>query len=203
MGKVRIGCKKEKYFYVINPVKSLVSRITENEQFAIYHFTHKSNWRNEVFSILQRLIRLEKSKNEMYMYEALVSISFLWLIMIKNIVLPPIKHKNRINIHMQKILRYIEKYYCENLILEYLSNSANISKSECSRCFKLSLNITPYKYFTEFRLLKTTQFLKGTNEILSDTAIKVVFHQISYFSKCFKEKMGYSPKAYRNIKKEI
>ncbi len=202
MGKVRIGCKKEKYFYVRNPVKSLVSIITENEQFAIYHFTHKSNWRNEVFSILQRLIRLEKSKNEMYMYEALVSISFLWLIMIKNIVLPPIKHKNRINIHMQKILRYIEEYYCENLILEYLSNSANISKSECSRCFKLSLNITPYKYFTEFRLLKATQFLKGTNEIISDTAIKVVFHQISYFSKCFKEKMGYSPKAYRNIKKE-
>ncbi len=203
MGKVRIGCKKEKYFYVRNPVKSLVSRITENEQFAIYHFTHKSNWRNEVFSILQRLIRLEKSKNEMYMYEALVSISFLWLIMIKNIVLPPIKHKNRINIHMQKILRYIEKYYCENLILEYLSNSANISKSECSRCFKLSLNITPYKYFTEFRLLKATQFLKGTNEIISDTAIKVVFHQIIYFSKCFKEKTGYSPKVYRNIKKEI
>ncbi|HGM3949254.1 AraC family transcriptional regulator [Clostridioides difficile] len=202
MGKVRIGCKKEKYFYVRNPVKSLVSRITENEQFAIYHFTHKSNWRNEVFSILQRLIRLEKSKNEMYMYEALVSISFLWLIIIKNIVLSPIKHKNRINIHMQKILRYIEKYYCENLILEYLSNSANISKSECSRCFKLSLNITPYKYFTEFRLLKATQFLKGTNEIISDTAIKVVFHQIIYFSKCFKEKMGYSPKAYRNIKKE-
>lgn len=43
MGKVRIGCKKEKYFYVRNPVKSLVDRITENEQFAIYHFTHIYN----------------------------------------------------------------------------------------------------------------------------------------------------------------
>lgn len=118
------------------------------------------------------------------MYEALVSVCSLWLIMIKNIVLPPIKHKNRINIHMQKILHYIEEYYCENLILEYLSSSANISKSECSRCFKLSLNITPYKYFTEFRLLKATQFLKGTNELISDIAIKVVFHQIIYFSKC-------------------
>ncbi|AXU26593.1 helix-turn-helix domain-containing protein [Clostridioides difficile] len=137
------------------------------------------------------------------MYEALVSVCSLWLIMIKNIVLPPIKHKNRINIHMQKILHYIEEYYCENLILEYLSSSANISKSECSRCFKLSLNITPYKYFTEFRLLKATQFLKGTNELISDIAIKVVFHQIIYFSKCFKEKTGYSPKVYRNIKKEI
>ncbi|HBG7380891.1 hypothetical protein NMF83_18465 [Clostridioides difficile] len=115
MGKVRIGCKKEKYFYVRNPVKSLVDRITENEQFAIYHFTHKYNWHNKVFSILQRLIRLEKSKNELYMYEVLVSVSFLWLIMIKNIVLPPIKHKNIINIHMQKILRYIEKYYCFTL----------------------------------------------------------------------------------------
>lgn len=31
MGKVRIGCKKEKYFYVRNLVKLLVNRIIENE----------------------------------------------------------------------------------------------------------------------------------------------------------------------------
>lgn len=39
MGKVRIGCKKEKYFYVRNPVKSLVDRITEtnNLLFIILH----------------------------------------------------------------------------------------------------------------------------------------------------------------------
>lgn len=67
-------------FYVGNPVKSLIDRITENEQFTVYHFTHEYSWCNEVLSILQRLIRLEKSKNELYMYEVLVSVCSLSLI---------------------------------------------------------------------------------------------------------------------------
>ncbi|HBG5346385.1 TPA: helix-turn-helix domain-containing protein [Clostridioides difficile] len=42
--------------------------------------------------------------------------------------------------------------------------------------------------FVLFRLLKATQFLKSTNEPISDIAMKVGFHQISHFGKCFKEK---------------
>ena len=80
-----------------------------------------------------------------------------------------------------------------------LSISASISKSECSRCFKLSMNTTPYKYLTEYRLSKAAQLLKKTNEPIGNIAAAVGFPQMSHFGKCFKEKMGCSPKAYREM----
>lgn len=58
------------------------------------------------------------------------------------------------NIRMQKFLRYIEQHYSEDLTFEDLAASVNVSKTECLRCFKLSLQTTPYKYLVEYRLSK-------------------------------------------------
>lgn len=72
--------------------------------------------------------------------------------------------------------------------MAYLSKSANISKSERSRCFKLSLNTTPYKYLTEYRLSMAAQLLKTTREPVGIIAASVGFRQMSHFGKCFREK---------------
>lgn len=125
----------------------------------------------------------------------------------KNITISPEGKESVVNLRMQKILRYIEEHYAEDITLADLSKSANISKSECSRCFKLSLNTTPYKYLTEYRLsmaaqlLKTprVQLLKTTREPVGNIAASVGFRQMSHFGKCFREKTGYSPKAYREV----
>ncbi|WP_416810440.1 helix-turn-helix domain-containing protein [Dorea formicigenerans] len=89
------------------------------------------------------------------------------------------------------------------ITLADLSKSANISKSECSRCFKLSLNTTPYKYLTEYRLSMAAQLLKTTREPVGNIAASVGFRQMSHFGKCFKEKTGYSPKAYREVENNL
>ena len=119
----------------------------------------------------------------------------------KKITLPPEGKESVANLRMQKILRYIEKHYAEDITLADLSKSANISKSECSRCFRLSLNTTPYKYLTEYRLAMAAKLLKTTNEPVGNIAASVGFHQMSHFGKCFREKTGYSPKAYREMTK--
>ena len=117
----------------------------------------------------------------------------------KNITIPPEGKESVVNLRMQKILRYIEEHYAEDITLADLSKSANISKSECSRCFKLSLNTTPYKYLTEYRLSMAAQLLKTTIEPVGNIAASVGFRQMSHFGKCFREKTGYSPKAYREM----
>ena len=118
-------------------------------------------------------------------------------------VIPLDRKENSVQIRMQKILRYIEEHYAEDITLADLAKSANISKSECSRCFKLSLNTTPYKYLAEYRLLKAAQLLTKTNEPIGNIAASVGFHQMSHFWKCFKEKTGCSPKAYRAMENNI
>lgn len=71
---------------------------------------------------------------------------------------------------MQKFLQYINEHYSEDISLDKLAASANVSKSECLRCFKESIQITPYKYLTEYRLSKAAELLKNTDESIGNIA---------------------------------
>ena len=148
-------------------------------------------------SILQQLIEIERNKTEFYVYEILVQLFALWLVLRKNVKVPMEKTENITGLCMQKILCYIEEHYAEETSLTDLTKSANISKSECAGCFRLSLNTAPYKYLTEFRLSRAAQLLKHTNDPIGNIAASVGFHQVSHFRKCFKEKPGCSPRKYR------
>ncbi len=186
-------------FYTGCPAKNLVEYITQYEKLCIYHFGKNINWCNEILAILHQLTIIEKSKPEFYVYEVLARLTSIWLVMLKNIPLPPKQPKNIVNLRMQKILLYIERHYEEDISLENISRSANISKSECLRCFKISMQTTPYKYLLEYRLSKAAEFLMNTDEPVGRIAAKTGFNQMSYFGKCFKMKTGYSPRKYRQI----
>ena len=184
-------------FYTGSPAKILVDGITTNEQLPMFSFTSEVGWHQDVINILRQLADIERNKTEFYAYEILVRLSSLWLVMRKNITIPQKQKESILHSRMQKILRFIEDHYAENITLSDLAGSANISKSECSRCFRVSMNTTPYKYLTEYRLAKAAQLLKKTNEPVGNIASAVGFHQMSHFGKCFREKTGYSPREYR------
>lgn len=187
-------------FYFGSPAKNFVDSIVGKEQLPIYCFSRETEIYKTILAVLNQLSELEKNKTEFYVYEVLVSLATLWLEFRKNIQFPFDKQDTVIHTRMQKFLQYIEQHYGEDISLEILAASANVSKSECLRCFKLTLQTTPYKYLTEYRLSKAAEFLKDTDEPISNVAEYVGFHQISHFGKCFKEKTGYSPRDYRNQK---
>ena len=184
-------------FYAGSPAKDFVDSIIMNDRLPFVHFTPAIGWQKEITTLLRQLVQIEKEKTNFYVYEVLVKLSSLWLVMRKNIILPQEQKESVVHLRMQKILRYMEEHFSEDITLSDLSASANISKSECSRCFKISMDTTPYKYLTEYRLSKAAQLLAKTNEPVGNIAAAVGFHQMSHFGKCFKEKTGYSPKAYR------
>lgn len=186
-------------FYAGSPAKDFVDSVITNDQLPLAHFIPTVGWHKEITTILQQLVQLEKNKTIFYVYEVLVKLASLWLVMRKNIILPQEQKESVVHLRMQKILRFIEEHFSEDITLSDLSASANISKSECSRCFKVSLNTTPYKYLAEYRLSKAAELLRETVEPVGNIATAVGFHQMSHFGKCFKEKTGYSPKAYREM----
>lgn len=186
-------------FYAGSPAKDFVDSVIMNDRLSLVHFVPAVGWQKEMIIILQQLVQLEKDETVFYVYEVLVKLSSLWLIMRKNMILPQEQKESVIHLRMQKILRFIEEHFPEDITLSDLSASADISKSECSRCFKISLNTTPYKYLVEYRLSKAAELLRETDEPVGNIAAAVGFHQMSYFGKCFKEKTGYSPKTYREM----
>ena len=184
-------------FYFGSPAGVFVDSISENEDLEFYHFTGQNEWENTVLDLLKKLTEIEEKKNEFYPYEILVTLSTLWLMFRKNILLPPQQQENIVSIRMQKFLNYIANHYAEDISLEALAKSGNVGKSECLRCFKASLQTTPYKYLIEYRLSKAAELLKTTDLPIGVISENVGFHQVSHFGKCFKEKTGYSPKDYR------
>ena len=212
-------------YTVHSPAKQFVDVVVENEQFSLFHFTSGEEWQEKALSLLCRLSELSRcyssgdtgaqrlqyrrersvcesdgtDRRGFYVYEVLVLLAALWLTMRKNILLPPKQQESTVSMRMQKFLRCIEQHYPEDLTLEDIAESASVSKSECLRCFNLTLQTTPYKYLMEYRLSKAAELLKKTDQPVSDISACVGFHQVSHFGKCFKEKTGYSPREYRGL----
>lgn len=184
-------------FYMGGPARAFVDSIVGKECLPFFHFDSETGWSKNVLSMLRKLSELEKEKSDFYVYEVLVLLSEIWLLICKNISMPLEKKKSAAEIRMRKFLNYIEQHYGENLSLGDLAKSANVSKTECLRCFKQSMGTTPYKYLIEYRLLQAAALLTSTDDTVEWIAGKVGFGQASSFGKYFREKTGLSPKEYR------
>lgn len=103
--------------------------------------------------------------------------------------------RNEERIH--HMLQYIEQHYAEPISLQDLSSSISISVSECIRCFKDTLMMTPINYIRMFRLIKAEEQILHTNKTISEIAYDCGFPEPSYFNRCFKKQYKQTPLQYR------
>lgn len=106
---------------------------------------------------------------------------------------------------VKQAILYIQEHYMEQITLDDISNSIMVSKSECCRCFKRTLNITPFEYLMQYRIAESTKRMyKKPTESISEVACSVGFNNTSYFNKIFKKIMHCTPTHYRNnMKKDL
>ena len=205
LGKVHyysfIFPEKFLFFYEDSPTKKIVQQITENSSLQTFTLKSEKIEYRQSLNILQELVLLEKNKTEMYLYQVLVLLTQLWLEIQTHISISLRETESFTQKRMKIFLIYIDKHFSEDISLEDIAKSANVSKTECLRCFRQSMQNTPYQYLMEYRLSKGANLLINSEETIEVIANAVGFHQSSYFGKCFKEKTGYSPKQYRSIQK--
>lgn len=106
---------------------------------------------------------------------------------------------------VKQAILYIQEHYMESITLDDIADSILVSKSECCRCFKRTLNVTPFEYLMKYRILESTKKMhKKTLESISEIAGSVGFNNTSYYNKIFKKYMSCTPTEYRrSIKKEL
>ena len=99
----------------------------------------------------------------------------------------------------KEALQYIENHYTEALTLDDIANSIHLSRSECCRCIKRCMNMTPFEYLLQFRIQKAAQLLSNSKKTLSiaELASAVGFNSCSYFNKLFRKYMGCTPSQYK------
>jgi len=95
------------------------------------------------------------------------------------------------------MLRFIETHFSEDITMGDIASSADISKSEATRCFKRAFQETPYNYLIEYRLSKAATLLTTTDLPVGEIAGLTGFNSSSHFGKLFRESTGRSPREYR------
>lgn len=106
---------------------------------------------------------------------------------------------------VKQAILFIQEHYMEQITLDDISNSIMVSKSECCRCFKRTLNVTPFEYLMQYRIAESTKRMyKKPTESIAEVACSVGFNNTSYFNKIFKKIMHCTPTSYRNnMKKDL
>ena len=97
---------------------------------------------------------------------------------------------------VKSAILYIQEHYSEQITLDELAESIHLSKSECCRCFKRTLQVTPVEYIMKYRILQATLLLQQNApeaQSMSDLAFSVGFNNASYFKKVFRQYLGCTP----------
>lgn len=101
------------------------------------------------------------------------------------------------NKRMKQMLSWISAHYAEKITLDDIANAGQLSRSECCRYFKRTLNTTPLSYVANMRIQKSLVLLQGEEWSITDIAYQVGFNSTSYFIDKFRKSMNMTPLAYR------
>lgn len=99
---------------------------------------------------------------------------------------------------MKAMLSFLEAHYAEELTLEQIAESASVSVTECMRCFRRSIGVSPIRFLKERRLQHAADLLRHTERNISEIAVSCGFMDMSYFTKAFRQLYDVTPTAYRS-----
>jgi signal transduction histidine kinase/ligand-binding sensor domain-containing protein/AraC-like DNA-binding protein/FixJ family two-component response regulator len=98
---------------------------------------------------------------------------------------------------VDKFVKLIAKMYTDpNFLRPQMANMMAVSDRQLQRKLKALIDKNPLDYLREFRIKKAAEILKDGTQV-SITADQCGFNSVTYFSKCFKDQYGVSPKVYQ------
>ncbi len=159
----------------------------------------------DLFTCIQQLIQVNQKKE--YGYELLTKayLCNIWYALLKQLpyIKPDINIESAVSLddtRVKNAIRYIELHYAEAITLDDIASSIHISRSECCRCFKRAIHLTPFEYLMKHRIFESTRILQAnyaSDIAISELASKVGFNNTSYFNKLFKKYIHCTPSEYR------
>ena len=97
---------------------------------------------------------------------------------------------------LQQVIDYIQAYLDSDLSLNQLAASVQMSPHYFSRLFKETTGFTPHKYVINCRIERAKELLKQGKLSIAEIAKEVGFVDQSHLNRCFKRKIGITPKQF-------
>ena len=177
-----------------------VTPFTGNDGIKGQVFYPRKEWQQTILLNLQKMYETYTEKTYGYEYRLHNLLCEIWYVMIQNAweqEREQISYKDVDEERIYQALEYIQAHYMEAMTLEDICNRLSISKSECCRCFKRCLKMTPFEYIMIHRISVASKLLEKTNQSITQIAMDTGFNSNSYFCKIFRKYMNGSPIEYR------
>lgn len=161
---------------------------------------------NTILRLISDIIRV--NENEQYCYELYTKDYLLrmWILLLEKISdqTKSLSTGQNFKISLdetraKEAIRYIEEHYAEPITLDNIADSIHVSKSECCRCIRRCMKMTPFEYLMKYRIFVAAGMLcDGTQtDSIATLASLVGFNSSSYFNKLFRKYLKCTPTQYK------
>ena len=99
--------------------------------------------------------------------------------------------------NIKAIIDYIDENYMNNITIDELAETVNLSKHYFMRFFKKYMGMTCIEYINDYRLNIASNLLLTTRVQITEVAASIGITNLSYFNRIFKKKFHMTPKEYR------
>lgn len=160
-------------------------------------------WDDEVLDTINSLIAANLTKKYGYELVSRGLLSLFWASLLKKAdPVDPSVPKALISLDSERVkaaITFMEEHYSDPLSLDDIADHIHISKSECCRCFKRSLRLTPFEYLMKYRIyIASCKIIEDPDlKSISDLGFSVGFNNSSYFNKIFRQFMNCTPTEYK------
>lgn len=183
--------------------RKFVRPILRNTDFKGMKLSPETEWQGRSLEIVRQLFELSQSRTWGYELQYRNMIGELWYLLAVNLYGEENNstsgRKSGLNEkRLKDMITFIQENFQRELSVDEIARSANISKSECFRCFRSMIDRKPIEFLTEYRLKTAAKLLKTTDMQITEICFSCGFNHMSYFGKLFRRFYGMSPKEFRN-----
>ena len=96
------------------------------------------------------------------------------------------------------IVEYLEGGLDSAITLEVLAGLARMSVGNFVKAFKATFHTTPHQYLLDLRIDRAKTLLLTSSATITEISIRVGFSTPNHFATAFKQRVGVSPRGYRD-----
>ena len=145
--------------------------------------------RKKALEIIKTIIAVQETE---FNREIIVSMSVqqLWILLLENLTFDQFENMGAVisRTRLQLMMQYVHAHYSENITLEDIARTANISKSTALLLFQNNLKLTPVKYLINYRLKQAALLLINTEEKIATISNNTGFNNVDHFCPNFQKR---------------
>ncbi len=103
------------------------------------------------------------------------------------------------NLLTESICEYLKEHIYDKVTLDLLSEHFHFGKVYLCHTFKKKVGCSIINYFTDLKITEAKRLLRESELTVLEISDKLGFESPSYFSRCFKNRVGHSPQSFRKM----